>query len=316
MSRGVGVPARTRVAAGFAVVFISLTVVAHCSNNESEVKCSKTCVAENCNSVGIRYGKFCGVGWTGCPGEKPCDDLDACCKIHDECVTKKVSLNTAIEALAFELAVFLYARFLLLPNVLVVVLDHLAFKFSLKRRILLEVIGILELIECILPGFERHIDLRHRLIDIKCHEKFKKCIKKVQKSGKVGFSRACPYETAVPTMVQGMDLAILLSQFGNSNDELRLLSVSPLPCPLFITLVFLPIGAHLLVGLAGHSSPNRYLAGLASQPLSNRDKKLGAGHGGEQIFDGEGRPRGEQGGGGSQNPPAGREFKQIIKRDF
>lgn len=58
------------------------------------------------------------------------------------------------------------------------------------------------------------------LIDIKCHEKFKKCIKKVQKSGKVGFSRACPYETAVPTMVQGMDLAILLSQFGNSKDEL------------------------------------------------------------------------------------------------
>lgn len=40
-------------------------------------------------ALGIRYGKFCGVGWTGCPGEKPCDDLDACCKIHDECVEKK-----------------------------------------------------------------------------------------------------------------------------------------------------------------------------------------------------------------------------------
>lgn len=38
--------------------------------------------------AGIRYGKYCGVGWTGCPGEKPCDDVDACCKIHDECVGK------------------------------------------------------------------------------------------------------------------------------------------------------------------------------------------------------------------------------------
>ncbi|GMN45450.1 hypothetical protein TIFTF001_014639 [Ficus carica] len=50
--------------------------------------------------------------------------------------------------------------------------------------------------------------------------------------------------------------------------------------------MLLPTGAYLL-------------AGLASQPLSNHDKKLGAGHGGERIFDGEGRPRGKQGGGGS-----------------
>lgn len=39
-------------------------------------------------AIGIKYGKYCGVGWTGCPGEKPCDDLDACCKVHDECVEK------------------------------------------------------------------------------------------------------------------------------------------------------------------------------------------------------------------------------------
>ena len=58
------------------------------------------------------------------------------------------------------------------------------------------------------------------LVNIKCHEKFKSCIKRVQRSGKVGFSRVCPYETAMPTMIQGMDLAILLSQFGQSNDEL------------------------------------------------------------------------------------------------
>ena len=58
------------------------------------------------------------------------------------------------------------------------------------------------------------------MTDIKCHEKFKRCIKKVHKSGKVGFAKQCPYDTAVPTMVQGMDLAILLSQFGNSKLEL------------------------------------------------------------------------------------------------
>ncbi|KAH7519169.1 probable phospholipase A2 homolog 1 [Ziziphus jujuba] len=130
------------------VVFASVVGLAQSSNNDSEVKCSRTCVAQNCNSVGIRYGKFCGVGWSGCPGEKPCDDLDACCQIHDDCVSNK------------------------------------------------------------------------GLTNVKCHEKFKRCIKKVQKSGKVGFSRECPYETAVPTMVQGMDLAILLSQFGNSKLEL------------------------------------------------------------------------------------------------
>ncbi|KAL2501043.1 Phospholipase A [Forsythia ovata] len=41
------------------------------------------------------------------------------------------------------------------------------------------------------------------LTNIKCHEKFKRCIKKVQKSMKVGFSKNCPYDTAVPIMVQG-----------------------------------------------------------------------------------------------------------------
>ncbi|XP_031488200.1 probable phospholipase A2 homolog 1 isoform X2 [Nymphaea colorata] len=113
-----------------------------------QIGCSKTCVAENCNSLGIRYGKFCGVGWSGCPGESPCDDLDACCKLHDECVEKKGMMN------------------------------------------------------------------------VKCHEKFKNCIRKVKKSGKVGFSRDCPYETAMPAMLQGMDMAILFSQISSPSYEL------------------------------------------------------------------------------------------------
>ncbi|XP_055822365.1 probable phospholipase A2 homolog 1 [Solanum dulcamara] len=131
------------------LVFFSLFLfrIAESTNN-SQVQCSKTCVAENCNSIGIRYGKYCGLGWSGCPGEKPCDDLDACCKIHDECVENNGMTN------------------------------------------------------------------------VKCHEKFKRCIKKVQKSGKVGFTRDCPYDVAVPTMVQGMDMAIMFSQLGNSKLEL------------------------------------------------------------------------------------------------
>jgi len=150
MPCGTCIPSRARVAvvASIAVIFfLCLAPIADCSN-DSQVRCSKTCVAENCNTVGIRYGKYCGVGWSGCPGEKPCDDLDACCQIHDDCVGKKGMTN------------------------------------------------------------------------VKCHEKFKRCIKKVQKSGKVGFSRDCPYDTAVPTMVQGMDMAILLSQLGGPKLEL------------------------------------------------------------------------------------------------
>ncbi|WOK94799.1 hypothetical protein Cni_G03504 [Canna indica] len=118
------------------------------THSHAEVNCSKRCVAENCNTIGIRYGKFCGVGWTGCPGEKPCDELDACCKIHDECVEKK------------------------------------------------------------------------GMMSVRCHEKFKTCMKKVKKSGKIGFSKECSYEKAMPTMIQGMDMAILFSQLGSQKAEL------------------------------------------------------------------------------------------------
>ncbi|XP_031281832.1 probable phospholipase A2 homolog 1 [Pistacia vera] len=94
MLRGAVRPVLTRVVAVFAFIFIFSVVLSECAKNDSQVKCSRTCVAQNCNSVGIRYGKYCGVGWTGCPGEKPCDDLDACCKIHDECVEKKGTITS------------------------------------------------------------------------------------------------------------------------------------------------------------------------------------------------------------------------------
>lgn len=133
-----------------AFLFFSLFIntAGSSSSYDNKIPCSRSCVAMSCETVGIKYGKYCGVGHSGCPGEKACDDLDACCQIHDDCVGK------------------------------------------------------------------------HGMTNIKCHEKFKKCIKKVLKSGKVGFSKDCPYDVAVPTMVQGMDLAILMSQIAGPKLEL------------------------------------------------------------------------------------------------
>ncbi|KAE9597845.1 putative phospholipase A(2) [Lupinus albus] len=34
----------------------------------------------------LKYGKYCGILYSGCSGETPCDDLDACCMMHDQCV--------------------------------------------------------------------------------------------------------------------------------------------------------------------------------------------------------------------------------------
>lgn len=99
--------------------------------------------------MAIRYGKYCGVGWTGCAGEKPCDELDNCCKHHDICVEKKGVMN------------------------------------------------------------------------IDCHEKFKKCMQKVQNSGRNGFSDKCPYEVAIPLMTQGMDMAILFSELGGGQPGVK-----------------------------------------------------------------------------------------------
>uniref|UniRef100_A0A7N1A3W8 Phospholipase A(2) n=1 Tax=Kalanchoe fedtschenkoi TaxID=63787 RepID=A0A7N1A3W8_KALFE len=134
MSRVTCVPIRTLTA--FLVAIVILMASADCAGNfaylisKFQGLCSRRCVVESCNYIGIRYGKFCGVGWTGCPGEEPCDDLDACCKVHDECVERKGMTN------------------------------------------------------------------------VKCHEKFKRCIKKVHNSGKPGFSKTCTYDTVVPTMTQ------------------------------------------------------------------------------------------------------------------
>ncbi|KAM7477354.1 hypothetical protein LguiA_025567 [Lonicera macranthoides] len=41
----------------------------------------------------LRYGKYCGLLYGGCPGEKPCDGLDSCCMQHDACIAAKNMAN-------------------------------------------------------------------------------------------------------------------------------------------------------------------------------------------------------------------------------
>ncbi|XP_006649781.2 probable phospholipase A2 homolog 2 isoform X2 [Oryza brachyantha] len=49
--------------------------------------CSRTCESQFCTIAPLlRYGKYCGILYSGCPGERPCDALDACCMVHDHCV--------------------------------------------------------------------------------------------------------------------------------------------------------------------------------------------------------------------------------------
>ncbi|KAI5084657.1 hypothetical protein GOP47_0000826 [Adiantum capillus-veneris] len=49
--------------------------------------CSTVCESRFCSVTPLlRYGKYCGVQYSGCPGQDPCDDLDTCCKIHDDCI--------------------------------------------------------------------------------------------------------------------------------------------------------------------------------------------------------------------------------------
>ncbi|XP_057763395.1 probable phospholipase A2 homolog 1 [Arachis stenosperma] len=125
------------------VVVLLLAVLVDLSEVQANA-CSKKCIAEQCHVLSIRYGKYCGVGYSGCPGEQPCDDIDACCMAHDNCVDKE------------------------------------------------------------------------GMVSVDCHHKLKKCLIDVQKSGKEGFSKECPVSVAAPTMIKGMDFAILMTQLGSN----------------------------------------------------------------------------------------------------
>ncbi|KAH7279546.1 hypothetical protein KP509_37G023900 [Ceratopteris richardii] len=139
-----------RRTAFYIVLFLIASIIPciYSETAEFQAACSRECAEVQCNSLGIRYGKFCGVGWTGCADERPCDDLDNCCKEHDLCVEKK------------------------------------------------------------------------GMTEISCHKNFKKCMRKVVKLGKRGFSKKCPYEVVVPLMIQGMDMAIMFSELGGLSSTL------------------------------------------------------------------------------------------------
>lgn len=124
-----------------------LLCIIACANSLNA--CSTRCVEENCDNMGIKYGKFCGVGHGGCPGQKPCDAVDKCCKGHDECVE------------------------------------------------------------------------RRGVFDQNCHKKFIRCLDKQLTSGKQGFSKKCPYNQVIPTMKNGIELAMQFgSLMGGASDEL------------------------------------------------------------------------------------------------
>jgi hypothetical protein len=48
--------------------------------------CSNTCICGEMPRLYSRYGKYCGVYYTGCTDSMPCDQLDLCCAHHDHCV--------------------------------------------------------------------------------------------------------------------------------------------------------------------------------------------------------------------------------------
>ncbi len=53
---------------------------------QGERQCAKKCIARECDTANLAYGRFCGIAHTGCPGVEPCDAADACCQRHDDCV--------------------------------------------------------------------------------------------------------------------------------------------------------------------------------------------------------------------------------------
>ena len=57
-----------------------------CNATSSCATCSRTCVCSKMSLPTSRYGKYCGVYYTGCAGEASCDPLDYCCMYHDACV--------------------------------------------------------------------------------------------------------------------------------------------------------------------------------------------------------------------------------------
>ncbi|GFP98586.1 phospholipase a2-alpha [Phtheirospermum japonicum] len=74
----------------FAIPIHALNIGLHTNAGLKLFKeCSRTCESMFCDAAPfLRYGKYCGLLYSGCPGEQPCDRLDACCMHHDQCIAK------------------------------------------------------------------------------------------------------------------------------------------------------------------------------------------------------------------------------------
>ncbi|KAF0910210.1 hypothetical protein E2562_001408 [Oryza meyeriana var. granulata] len=100
MARGGSSHLRLRLLAGVVVVLLvfasappaaALNIgLQSAGDGVSTQLCSRTCESDHCTTPPLlRYGKYCGILYSGCPGEPPCDPLDACCMHHDQCVQAK-----------------------------------------------------------------------------------------------------------------------------------------------------------------------------------------------------------------------------------
>ncbi|XP_058108157.1 phospholipase A2-alpha isoform X3 [Magnolia sinica] len=82
----------------FSISIYALNVGIQSSDSDVSVskECSRKCESEFCSVPPfLRYGKYCGLLYSGCPGEKPCDGLDACCLTHDACVQAKNKITAS-----------------------------------------------------------------------------------------------------------------------------------------------------------------------------------------------------------------------------
>lgn len=74
---------------GLLLWLLPLQSVLGSSNRLLWEDCSNGCESKFCREAPIlRYGRYCGVFYTGCHNEAPCDGLDSCCKNHDYCITR------------------------------------------------------------------------------------------------------------------------------------------------------------------------------------------------------------------------------------
>ncbi|KAI5061270.1 hypothetical protein GOP47_0023775 [Adiantum capillus-veneris] len=90
LSRTLSLASHAGLCLAFIVIFLAYNTQPSCAlivNTSDLLPCGNTCESSDCIFPPLlRYGKYCGIGYTGCDGETPCDNLDVCCQTHDACI--------------------------------------------------------------------------------------------------------------------------------------------------------------------------------------------------------------------------------------